>query len=202
MTAPGKITNRNRRTGIILAGVAAGMVGLSFAAVPLYQIFCQVTGFGGTTQRSTAAPGKVLDRIITVRFNADTASSLPWQFRAKQGHVKVRVGEETLAYYEAVNTSGFPATGTATFNVTPLKAGQYFVKVECFCFRKQTLAPGESVDMPVSFYVDPEIVKDRNLDDVKTITLSYTFYQSRDVPKRTAVEETAVKESGANSAGN
>lgn len=194
--------NRNARTGVVLAGVAIGMVGLSFAAVPLYRLFCQVTGFGGTTQRSVAAPGPVLDRVITVRFNADTANSLPWQFRAKQGHVRVKVGEESLAFYRAANTSKFAATGTATFNVTPLKAGQYFVKVECFCFREQMLAPGKSVDMPVSFYIDPSIMKDRNLDDVKTITLSYTFYRARDVPKRTAVEETAEKETGKSATGN
>lgn len=185
-------TSRNAKTGVMLAGVAAGMVGLSFAAVPLYQLFCQVTGFGGTTQRAEVAPTKVLDRVITVRFNADTASSLPWAFKPKQNEVRVRVGEESLAFYRADNTSKLPATGTATFNVTPLKAGQYFVKVECFCFREQRLAPGKGIDMPVSFYIDPAIARDRNLDDVKTITLSYTFYQAKDVPKRTEVEETAA----------
>ncbi len=194
-------STRNGKTALVLAGVAAGMVGLAFASVPLYQLFCQVTGFGGTTQRAESPPAQAgviaSNRVITVRFNADTAGSLPWQFRPQQTAVRVKVGEESLAFYEARNTSKAPVTGTATFNVTPLKAGQYFVKVECFCFTEQRLAPGKSIDMPVSFYIDPAILKDRNLDDVKTITLSYTFYRAEDDGKKPVGETAKAGKAGA-----
>ncbi|MBM3571772.1 MAG: cytochrome c oxidase assembly protein [Alphaproteobacteria bacterium] len=176
MTAIG----RNGRMALILSGVVAGMVGLSFASVPLYRLFCQVTGYGGTTQRAERDAREVLERLVTVRFNAETARDMPWTFRPAQRQVEVKVGETNLALYRAENKSSQTITGTATFNVTPAKAGLYFSKIQCFCFDEQTLKPGEGVDMPVSFYVDPAIKNDRNLDDVKTITLSYTFFRARE----------------------
>jgi len=167
----------NLRTGLVLSGVVAGMVGLSFAAVPLYQIFCQVTGYGGTPQVVEAGSVEVLDRQITVRFNADTDRNLPWHFRPEQRSVHLKVGEQALVFYKASNLSEAPVVGTAVFNVTPEKAGQYFNKIECFCFTEQLLKPGESVDMPVAFYVDPRLNDDPSMADVATITLSYTFYE-------------------------
>lgn len=169
---------RNARTGIMLIGIVVGMIGLSFASVPLYRLFCQVTGFGGTTQIAETAPGAVAERIVKVRFNADIAPGLPWRFKPVQREIALRVGESGLAYYRARNLSDKAVTGTSTFNVTPLKAGQYFSKVQCFCFDEQRLEAGQELDMAVSFFVDPEILSDRNLDDVKTITLSYTFFRA------------------------
>ncbi len=172
--------NRNARTALTLAGVVVGMIGLSFASVPLYRLFCQVTGFGGTTQVAESAPQEVSDRVIAVRFNADVNGKLPWRFGPLQREVKVQVGENRLAFYQAKNTSEKPVTGTATFNVTPLKAGQYFSKVACFCFTEQRLEPGQEIDMPVSFFVDPAMLEDPEMDDVNTITLSYTFFRDLD----------------------
>ena len=149
---------------------------LSYAAVPLYQLFCQVTGFGGTTQRAEALPTTVLDRTITVSFNADTDPALPWQFRPLQLETQVKIGESMLIAYEAINTSNAPVTGMATYNVTPHEAGPYFHKIDCFCFEEQVLNPGEQVHMPVSFYIDPTLNDDENLKGVKNITLSYTFF--------------------------
>ena len=169
---------RNARTGVVLTGIVAGMIGLSFASVPLYRLFCQVTGYGGTTQVAEAAPGAVAERVIKVRFNADTAPGLPWYFKPVQREIALKVGESGLAYYRARNLAAVAVTGTSTFNVTPLKAGQYFSKVQCFCFTEQRLEAGQELDMAVSFFVDPEILSDRNLDDVKTITLSYTFFRA------------------------
>ena len=153
------------------------MIGAAYAAVPLYQIFCQVTGFGGTTQVAEEAPAEIGERIITVRFNADTARNMPWKFSPQQRAVTLHVGEQTLAFYQASNPTDRAIVGSSTFNVTPAKAGAYFNKIECFCFTEQVLVPGQSVDMPVSFFVDPAISDDPNLDDVKTITLSYTFFE-------------------------
>ena len=168
---------RNRRTAAVLAGVVAGMVGMSYAAVPLYKLFCQVTGYGGATRTAVAAPGPVDGRLMTVRFNADTSGGLPWRFRPLRREVVVRIGEETLAFYEARNEAGHAIAGTATFNVTPHKAGPYFDKIDCFCFERQVLAAGERAEMPVSFFIDPAILDDPGLSDVKTITLSYTFFE-------------------------
>ena len=167
----------NTVLAIGLISVVAGMAGLAYASVPLYRLFCQVTGYGGTTQVAAAAPGAASEaRMITVRFDATVAPSLPWRFEPTARAVEVAVGEERLAYFRATNLSDRPVTGMATFNVTPHKAGLYFKKIACFCFDRQVLEPGESVEMPVSFYVDPEIAGDPNLDEVKTITLSYTFF--------------------------
>jgi cytochrome c oxidase assembly protein subunit 11 len=171
------MSRTNHRTGIVLAGVVAGMVGLSFAAVPLYKIFCQTTGFGGTPQVVTAGSVQVLDRQVTVRFNADTDRNLAWYFHPLQLSVQLKLGEQTLAHYQARNLSDKAITGTAVFNVVPEKAGQYFNKIECFCFTEQRLEPGQSVDMPVVFYVDPRLNHDPSMTDVETITLSYTFYE-------------------------
>ena len=170
-------TRRNRRMGLVLAGVVAGMVGLSFAAVPLYSLFCQVTGYGGTTQVAEQVPDAPLERTIKVRFNADVNPGLPWRFQPEQREVEVKIGEPTLVFYSAHNLSARETHGTAVFNVTPLKAGQYFQKVDCFCFTEQKLNPGERVDMGVSFYIDPSVVEDASMDSVDTITLSYTFFK-------------------------
>ncbi|HBN48194.1 MAG TPA: cytochrome c oxidase assembly protein, partial [Thalassospira sp.] len=148
------------------------------ASVPLYALFCQVTGYGGTTQVGTDAPRDVSEQTIKIRFNADVNSRLPWQFKPEQREMTVKLGEDNLAHYMAENMSVKPITGQAVYNVTPLKAGQYFSKIACFCFDEQTLEPGQRVDMPVSFYVDPAIAEDPNTRDVKTITLSYTFYKA------------------------
>lgn len=163
-------------TGVALAGLVAGMVGLSYASVPLYRIFCQVTGFGGTTQIAAQAPGEVLERTVTVRFNADVAPGLAWTFEPVQRDMTVRIGENALAFYRARNLTDRPLVGMATFNVTPDKTGQYFNKIACFCFDQQRLEPGQTVDMPVSFFVDPSLARDRGMNDVSHITLSYTFF--------------------------
>lgn len=170
----------NRRLGLALAAVVVGMVGMAYASVPLYNLFCRVTGYGGTTQRAEAAPGAAGARTIIVRFNADISPDLDWTFYPAAHETTVRLGEERLAFYRAVNNGYEPVVGTAVYNVSPQKVGAYFNKVQCFCFEKQVLQPGETMDFPVSFFVDPEIVDDRNLDDVKIITLSYTFYPDRD----------------------
>ncbi len=167
---------RNRITVIILGTVVCGMIGLSFAAVPLYDLFCRVTGFGGTTQIAQVSPELIGKRLMSVRFNSDVSYDVPWHFKPDQLEIKLRIGEVGLAYYTAKNESDKTVLGTATFNVTPPKAGVYFNKVDCFCFEEQVLRPGESAKFPVTFFVDPDIQNDRNLDDVTTITLSYTFF--------------------------
>ena len=177
------------RKGMTLVGLLAilGVMGtLTAYSVELYEIFCRVTGYGGTTQIATGPADRVLDRRIKIRFNADTNRALPWRFEPVQASVTVRVGEQALAFYEAQSNGTEPVVGTATFNVTPAKAGQYFNKIECFCFTEQTLEPGQRVDMPVQFFIDPAIAQDRNLDDVRTITLSYTFFRARSQAKKPA----------------
>ncbi len=169
-------TKSNRRLVIALSGFVAGMVGLAYASVPLYELFCQVTGYGGTPKMATAAPGAVSDKKIVIRFDANTNPKLPWKFKAAQTEMTVKFGEQALAFYEAQNLGSAAVTGTAVFNVTPLKAGPYFSKIECFCFTEQTLTAGQRVDMPVQFFIDPEILTDPDTKDVNTVTLSYTFY--------------------------
>ena len=169
--------NRNGATGIMLAVVAVAMIGAAYASVPLYRLFCQVTGYGGTTRTAEAAPKKIVDREITVRFNSDVHSKLPWRFEPRQLSMKMKLGEERLAIYSATNQGDETITGTATFNVTPAKAGIYFNKIDCFCFTEQTLEAGKTASLPVSFFIDPDMVNDHNLDDVTTITLSYTFFR-------------------------
>lgn len=170
----------NARVAISLAAVVCGMVGLAFASVPLYELFCRVTGFGGTTQVADAVPEMISERRITVRFNADVSPKLPWDFRPEETSVELRVGEPGLAFYVATNEAARPTTGTANFNVTPDKAGIYFSKVQCFCFEEQELKPGESMRMGVSFFVDPALLDDPGMADVETITLSYTFFRDLD----------------------
>lgn len=168
----------NRRIAFALLLLTAGMIGLSFAAVPLYRIFCQVTGYGGTTQRADGPSDKVIDRVMSVRFDANVASELNWSFQPVQNKVELKIGENALAFYKAVNRGDAPLTGTATFNVTPEVAGSYFVKVDCFCFVEQTLKAGQQADMPVSFYIDPAIMDDPDARKVEEITLSYTFFKT------------------------
>lgn len=171
----------NRRIGLSVLGIVCMMLGLAYASVPLYRLFCQVTGYGGTPQVVENEAEHILKGSkIKVRFNGDVNSSLDWKFKPIQKQVEVALGEHTLIAYRAQNLGDQPVIGTATFNVTPLKVAPYFSKIECFCFTEQKLAPGETVDMPVSFYVDPELLNDSNAQEVKTITLSYTFYKAAD----------------------
>ena len=172
------LARKNRRVALLTGAVVVGMGGLSYAAVPLYDLFCRMTGYGGTVQRGPERPAQAGEARVTVRFNAVTQPNLPWRFRAEQGAMDMRVGEEGLAFYSAENLSQTPVTGIAVYNVTPEKVGRYFHKVACFCFDEQTLQPGERVDMPVSFWVDPRIAEDPNTRDVRVITLSYTFFRT------------------------
>ncbi len=190
----------NRKVALIFSCVALGMLGMSYAAVPLYRIFCQVTGYGGTTQRATASSTKVLDRKITVRFDANV-NGLPWKFEPVATRMDVRIGENSLAFYRATNMSDKPSTGTASFNVTPEITGGFFNKLACFCFTEQTLAPGESIDMPVSFFVDPTLVDDKDATKVSEITLSYTFYPVAKPSTEAKVGAPEVKGTDVNSKG-
>lgn len=153
------------------------MGGLAWASVPFYDWFCRVTGFGGTTSISTVAPDDVLEKTIKVRFDASLHSNMDWDFKPEVHEMEMRIGETGLAFYEAHNPTDRPIAGQASYNVTPYQAGYFFNKIDCFCFEEQVLQPGETVMMPVSFYVDPEIVTDRDAKYVHTITLSYTFYE-------------------------
>jgi len=170
--------NRNTRTGLIAAVVVFGMTGMAFASVPLYRVFCNATGFAGTVKRdeNAQAPGAV-GKIISVRFDANTSSKLRWEFKPEQMTERVAVGAREMAFFTAKNLTDHTITGSATFNVTPDQAGQYFTKIQCFCFTQQTLKPGEEVRMPVVFYVDPQMLKDPDASDISEITLSYTFYE-------------------------
>ena len=169
---------RNRRSAFIAAMIALSMVALGFAAVPLYRLFCQVTGFAGTTGRVDAAdlPWKPAAGTVMVRFDANTHPGLPWTFRPEKNVQQVRIGERQMAFYIAENLSNRPVTGRATYNVSPGQAGGHFKKIDCFCFTEQTLQPGERVRMPIIFFVDPDMLKDGDSKDVQQITLSYTFY--------------------------
>ena len=177
-----------RRTGataIALVGLVAGMGALVAAAEPMYRAFCQITGYGGATRIADAVKAdpeaaSQVARYVTVRFDANTNRNLPWRFRPVQKEIKVRLGEQVLAHFEATNISDRTIVGTATFNVTPYKTATYFNKIDCFCFTEQVLRPGQSAQMPVTFFVDPEMLKDKHARDEKTITLSYTFYADQD----------------------
>lgn len=204
---PAKTTTRDRTVALTCVGVVAAMLGMSYAAVPLYQIFCQVTGYAGTTQVAVKPSDNVVDKLLTMRFDANVSSKLGgWDFKAKQSKFDVRYGENALAYYTATNTSDRPITATATFNVTPEVAGVYFNKIECFCFTEQTLAPGESVEMPVSFYVDPQMLQDKDADHIKQLTLSYTFFpvegqEEKSARLRASVEKKRLTQSQATATG-
>ena len=167
-----------KKTAAWLSGIAGTMLALSFAAVPFYDLFCRVTGYGGTTSVSDAAPGEVLDQTILIRFDASLEAGMPWEFHPQQNFITLRIGETALAFYEAYNPTDHAVAGTASYNVAPDLAGGYFTKIECFCFTEQRLEPGAEIDMPVTFFVDPKIADDRDTDDITTITLSYTFFQT------------------------
>jgi cytochrome c oxidase assembly protein subunit 11 len=171
------IPNRNARTAGLAFLIVLMMGGLAYASVPLYRLFCQVTGFDGTTMRATGdAPGPIVGKQVSIRFDANTAPALPWRFKPAAATEIVTIGEREMAFYTAKNLSARSVTGTASFNVTPTWAGKYFNKIECFCFSEQTLKPGEEVRMPVIFFVDPKILADPDARGVSEITLSYTFY--------------------------
>jgi len=165
-----------------------GMIGMAYAAVPLYQLFCQVTGYNGTTQRAEQYSDVILDQTLPVTFDANTSHGLNWDFKAAK-RIEPKIGETVQVTFTATNRSSEPTTGTAVFNVTPMEAGAYFNKVECFCFTETTLQPGESLEMPVVFFVDPEITKAEETKNIKTITLSYTFYPSQPSKPVAAVQE-------------
>lgn len=175
-------------TAVGLAGIVAAMLGVSFWSPTLYRLFCQATGFAGTPKTANvktanvAHAGRTAAAEVVVRFDANVNSALPWHFMPEQREVRVKLGEEVLIHYSAANRSDKPVTGTATFNVVPEKAAPYFSKLECFCFTEQTLAPGQTVSMPVVFYVDPGLAEDPTTNDVTAITLSYTFYRSENQP--------------------
>ena len=184
-TAPAQIDNRNLRTGALAILGALAMLGLGYASVPLYEMFCRVTGFGGTTQVATEAQANKaalagVNRTISIRFDGSTAREIPWDFRPSQPTDTVRIGQRDIATYVARNRSNEPITGTATFNVEPAQAGKYFNKIQCFCFTQQTLQPGQEVTMPVLYYVDPAILDDEVIGDIEQITLSYTFHRAKD----------------------
>lgn len=168
----------NRKVALAAGGMALAALGLGFASVPLYRIFCEYTGFDGTTQRASAdaAPTRATGKLLNVRFDANTSPMLPWTFLPEKPVARVAVGARNLAFYTAENKSDQTVVGSATFNVTPAQAGQYFTKIQCFCFTEQTLKPGERVRMPVIYYVDPKLLDDPDARDISEITLSYTFY--------------------------
>jgi cytochrome c oxidase assembly protein subunit 11 len=177
--------DRLNRTGFLAAGLAVSMVGVGYAAVPLYSLFCQVTGFGGTTQKAIGdAPGAVTSgKTIAIRFDANHSPELPWEFEPEQPVERIAVGARDMTFYSAKNLANYPVKGIATYNVTPTQAGKYFNKIQCFCFNEQTLAPGKQVRMPVLFFVDPAILTDPGTMDIEEITLSYTFYPVDDDKK-------------------
>ncbi|MBX9946852.1 MAG: cytochrome c oxidase assembly protein [Reyranella sp.] len=170
---------KNARLARRLVAVVVGMVGLAYASAPLYDLFCRTTGFGGTPVVAQPGERPVLDRVVAVRFDSNVEPNLPWRFEPLEREVRLRVGEERLAFYRVTNVSQRPIVGTATYNVTPEPAGPWFNKLQCFCFTEQLLQPGQSVDMPVVFFVDPDMDKDRRYDNVRTITLSYTFFEAK-----------------------
>ena len=167
-----------RRRALPFVGIAFGMLGMAYAAVPLYDWFCRVTGFGGQPLVSEAASDVVLDRTITVRFDANIERGMPWEFRPVETTREIRIGKTGLAFYEAHNPADRPVTGSASYNVAPFSMGAYFVKIDCFCFEEQTLQPGQTVTMPVTFYVDPRMVEDAETQGMNVVTLSYTFHEA------------------------
>ena len=187
--AADSLDRRKMRTAMFALLGALAMLGLGYAAVPLYDLFCRVTGFGGTTQRATQADANLAERIaasaggrtISVRFDANISAGLPWQFAPVQPTDTVTIGQRDMAFFTAKNTGSTPVTGTASFNVEPEQAGPYFNKVQCFCFTEQVLQPGEEVRMPVLYYIDPAALDDPNMDGVEQVTLSYTFHRSDDL---------------------
>lgn len=188
MASATRLEDRNRRVALLALLGALAMLGLGYAAVPLYDLFCRVTGFGGTTQRATEAEAVSAEtlarsaggREISIRFDASLAAGVPWKFTPEQVTDKVTIGQRDMAIYIARNNSDKPVTGTATFNVEPARAGKYFNKIQCFCFTEQTLQPGQEMRMPVQYYVDPKALDDPLMDGVEQITLSYTFHRVKE----------------------
>ena len=181
---------QNKKTMMRLVGVMLVMGSLAWAAVPAYNLFCRVTGWGGATDVADAAPGAI-EEMVTVRFDASKASGMPWEFTPVQTSMEIKIGEEGLAFYEAYNPTNRPIAGTASFNVAPYAAGAFFSKIDCFCFEMQVLEPGQRVQMPVTFFVEPEILDDPDAKFAKTITLSYTFHEA-DIPEDYAPEQASL----------
>jgi cytochrome c oxidase assembly protein subunit 11 len=172
------LRDKKAKFGLLAAAVPLAMLAASYASVPLYQLFCQVTGYGGTTQIATKAADQVLARTIKVRFDANLSPDVPWSFTPEKPVVELGLGENGLAFYKVKNNSDRPVTAVATYNVTPHKVGPYFQKLECFCFQDRTLQPGEEMELPVIFYVDPALATDKNVKEVTEVTLSYTFFRA------------------------
>ena len=188
-------THANARIGLFAGLLALSMLGAAYAAVPLYRLFCQVTGWDGTPMRGAAAPGAVAGgQAVTVRFDSNTAPGMAWQFKPAQQTQVIRVGEKAIAFYKAHNPAGEATSGTAVFNVSPDTVGKYFTKIECFCFTEQTLGPGESADMPVLYYIDPAYLDDPDAAKVEEITLSYTFFPKVTEPVKTAADRRAMRD--------
>ena len=188
------VTRSNARVGLLAAAGALAMLGLGYAAVPLYQMFCQVTGFGGTTMKASEADAAraaagITGKQISVRFDASTGTGMPWVFKPVEATQTVTIGQRDIATYTARNDGSVPITGMATFNVTPERAGKYFNKIQCFCFTEQTLQPGQEVTMPVLYFVDPAMLDDPNMTGVEQITLSYTFHRTKE-PQLAALDGT------------
>lgn len=186
----------NARLAWRLAAVVGGMLGLAYAASPLYDLFCRATGFGGTPLVAQEGERPVIARTVQVRFDSNTDPNLPWRFEPAEREIKVRLGEEKLVHYRATNVSQRPIVGTAVYNVTPERSAAWFNKIQCFCFTEQLLLPGQSVDMPVVFFVDAEMAKDRRYDDIRTITLSYTFYEAKTERAKTLLGGTPATGTG------
>ena len=170
----------NKKTLYVLTGVAVAMLGLGFASDPLYDTFCKVTGYAGTPKIADDNLSEVIDRVVTVEFDSNVAQDLPWKFRPDQRRMDVQLGQSGLAYYTVENTSDYAVTGVASFNVMPIKAAPFFIKTDCFCFEEQTIQAGETLSLPVIFFVDPQMDEDKRLNEIKTITLSYTFFPSEE----------------------
>jgi cytochrome c oxidase assembly protein subunit 11 len=172
------LKEKNRQMATNVLAIVVGMLCLAYASVPLYDLFCKVTGFGGTTQTAKALPTKILDQEVKVLFNTDINSKLGWEFKPLQSSVKVKIGESALVFFTAENKSNKPTTGVAVYNVTPHQMGAYFNKIQCFCFNNQTLQPGEKITFPVVFFIDPEIINDKEISDISNATLSYSFFEA------------------------
>jgi cytochrome c oxidase assembly protein subunit 11 len=188
-----RIARGIRNTGVACLGLAVAMVGAAFASAPLYNLFCRVTGFDGTPVVGTEAPGETLTRRMTVRFDTNVAPGLGWSFTPETPQVEARLGETRTVFFKVRNEGTRPTTGVATYNVQPGQMGAYFVKLKCFCFDEQTLKPGETMDFPVVFYVDPSIAKDRNLEGMESVTLSYTYFASRNGQPLAAVDQGSAR---------
>jgi cytochrome c oxidase assembly protein subunit 11 len=178
------LMKKNTQTALNVVAIVVGMLGLAYGSVPLYEMFCKVTGFGGTTQIAKEYTGKVLEKQVEVLFNTDVAPELNWSFKAEQSKVKVKIGENKLVFFEAKNISNKPQTGVALYNVVPHTLGKYFNKTQCFCFENQLLQPGEKMIFPVSFFIDPEMINDKNVNKVEQITLSYSFFEAKDSARK------------------